>query len=211
VATRKTLLEKWENHRRGRKRQKGLFLKTGEHGHAKKAAEHGRAMRKLRKLIERKTPLREKALAVAEGLVGVMEQGGNNVGPMVEKIIRANGGIPGEPWCGDFVAYCYRLAGSKAVTRSFAAVRLIRTVLGVRHTSSPKAGDVVTYVFDHTGLFARWLKPGDEGYTRPGDFEAIEGNTGATGAVSDSSTGGDGVYRKVRNADQVSEFLRVTR
>ena len=60
--------------------------------------------------------LQKRALRAADALVGVMEQGGNNTGPMVNKIIKANGGDIGEPWCGDFIAYCYRQAGSKACT-----------------------------------------------------------------------------------------------
>jgi hypothetical protein len=42
-------------------------------------------------------------------------------------------------------------------------------------------------------------------------IETIEGNTGASGAVSDSKTGGDGVYRKRRAKTLVNDYLRVTR
>jgi hypothetical protein len=210
MASYKTLREKWEKRRRQRKRQLTLFRKTHKRGHQRAAGAAGRAMRKLVKLIAKNEPLRLKAYKHAVALVGVMERGGNNTGPVVDKIIKANGGVIGEPWCGDTMAFVYRLAGSKAVTRAWAAVALM-LVVGVRRTSKPLRGDIVRYRFDHTGMFVRWLKPGDEGYTRPGDFEAIEGNTGATGAVSDSATGGDGVYRKVRNRDLVSDFLRVFR
>ena len=69
-------------------------------------------------------------------LFPMMEQGGNNTGPMVNKIIKANGGDIGEPWCGDFVAYCYRQAGSKAVTRSWASVRALGGIQGVRRVKT---------------------------------------------------------------------------
>lgn len=203
MADLRTLRSKWRARRAGRKRQLALYRKTGLRGHAKLAAEHGRAMRKLKRLIERKVPLREKAFEHAEELIGVMERGGNNTGPIVDKIIQANGGLIGEPWCGDFVAYVYRLAGSKSVTRSWAAVRLLSLVSGVRRTSSPKRGDLVRFTFDHVGLFDKDLGNGS--------IQTIEGNTGASGAVSDSSTGGDGVYRKVRSKYLVSDYLRVTR
>jgi len=203
VASLKTLREKFEKRRRGRKRQFKLFRKTGERGHQRKAGEHGRAMRKLAALIKRRTPLRVKAFEHAEALIGVMEQGGNNAGPIVAKIIQANGGLVGEPWCGDFVAYCYRLAGSKSVTRSWAAVRLISLVAGVRGTSNPRKGDLVRFTFDHVGLFEK-----DNG---DGTITTVEGNTGASGAVSDSATGGDGVYRKIREKSLVNDYLRVTR
>src|SRR6185369_1332451 len=78
--------------------------------------------------------LGERAYRVAAGLVGVMEVGGNNAGAKVTEIVRANGGTGPEPWCGDFVAYCYRLSGSKAVTRNWAAVRLLRGAGGVTGT-----------------------------------------------------------------------------
>lgn len=129
-----------------------------------------------------------------------MEQGGNNVGPKVSQIIRANSGTPGEAWCGDFVAYCYRHAGSKAVQRGWAAVRLLGGLGGQRRVSDPRPGDIVTYSFSHTGLFVRRI---------PGGIEAIEGNTGRTGAVSDSKTGGDGVYVKHRSNGLVKSYVRV--
>ena len=148
-------------------------------------------------------PLRAKALDEAVALIGVMESGGNNRGEKVTQIIRANGGTGPEPWCGDFVAYCYRLAGSKAVDRRWAAVRLLSLVSGVRRTTNPQPGDLVRFTFDHVGIFSKRVN----GST----IEVIEGNTGASGAVSDSSTGGDGVYRKNRSTSLVADYLRVTR
>ena len=69
--------------------------------------------------------------------------------------------------------------------------------------SAPKRGDIVRYTFDHTGLFVK-----DNGN---GTITTIEGNTGHSGAVSDSKTGGDGVYLKVRSKSLVRDYLRVTR
>lgn len=146
-------------------------------------------------------PLRVRAYNVAHTLIGVMEHGGNNVGEQVTKIIRENGGSGPEPWCGDFVAYCYRHAGSKRVTRSWAAVALLRGVLGITATSSPRTGDLVRFNFDHVGLFVK--------DNENGSITTIEGNTGAAGAVSDSSTGGDGVYEKIRSKSLVRDYLRV--
>ena len=158
--------------------------------------------RRNRQLAARR-PLRVRALAHARELIGVMEQGGNNVGPTVSKLIRAQGGTPGEPWCGYFAGYVYRQAGSRAVDWHWAAVRLISLVAGVRRTSKPLPGDLVRFTFDHVGLF--------EKDNRDGTITTVEGNTGASGAVSDSATGGDGVYRKVRSKSLVQDYLRVTR
>lgn len=152
----------------------------------------------------RKLPtLGQRALGFGVSLVGVMETGGNNRGPMVDKIIRANGGTGPEPWCGDFVAYCYRQAGSTAVTRSWAAVRFLGYLRGMRVVKHPKPGDIVCFDFDHTGLFVR-----RDGV---GTIVTCEGNTGASGAVSDSVTGGDGVYMKRRRVENVSRYVRVLR
>jgi hypothetical protein len=157
--------------------------------------------RRLRKRYA--ATLQTRAFRIAENLVGVMESGGNNMGEKVSEIIRANGGTGPEPWCGDFVAYAYKNAGSKAVTRSWAAVRLLSGVAGIKFTSTPKRGDLVRFTFDHVGMFDR-----DNG---DGTITTIEGNTGASGAVSDSATGGDGVYRKIRDKSLVADYLRVTR
>lgn len=153
--------------------------------------------------------LRERAYFEAVDLIGVMEVGGNNQGAKVSEIIRANGGSGPEPWCGDFVAYCYRRAGSKVVDRRWAYVPYLSIVTGLRKTSSPRRGDLVRFEFtgdstpDHVGLFVR-----DRG---DGTIETIEGNTGRVGAVSDSRTGGDGVYRKVRSKRLVKDYVEVTR
>lgn len=170
---------------------------------AAEVARGGRVVRAWRKKLRSQGTLALRAYKVAEGLVGVMEQGGNNRGPMVSKIIRDNGGAVGEPWCGDFVAYCYRQAGSKAVNRSWASVYYLGRIAGLVRTSKPGRGDIVRYSFSHTGLYDRPLAPGL--------FLAIEGNTGASGAVSDSASGGDGVYHKQRATSLVDDYRKVTR
>lgn len=114
--------------------------------------------------------------------------------------------------CGDFVIVCYRNAGSRLVDRSWAAVRLMATA-GVRATTDPQQGDIVRFRFDHTGLFDCWCNASGERVvkSKATHLRTIEGNTGASGAVSDSVTGGDGVYRKVRDKSLVADFLRVPR
>jgi tellurite resistance protein len=148
-------------------------------------------------------PLQAKAYAEARKLVGVMEVGGNNRGRKVLEIIHYAGGPGPEAWCVDFVIWCYGHAGSTAVRPGFTrAVRFMKAT-GLVPTSAPKRGDIVRYTFDHTGLFVK-----DNGN---GTITTIEGNTGHSGAVSDSKTGGDGVYIKVRSKSLVRDYLRVTR
>lgn len=147
--------------------------------------------------------LGDRAYAEASRLVGIMEQGGNNVGRDVERIITEGGGIRGQAWCGWFQAAVYKRAGSKAVDWHWGAVRLLPEASGVERTNTPRRGDLVRFTFDHVGMFVK-----DNG---DGTITTIEGNTGSSGAVSDSKTGGDGVYRKVRAKILVRDYLRITR
>lgn len=160
-------------------------------------------------------PLNERAWRVAGSLLGVMEHGGNNAGPMVGKIIRANGGTGPEPWCGDFVAYCYRLAGSEGVDRRWASVSLAASDPDVHVIAAAKVktGMLVRFDFDHIGMFGYWCDAHGHEVARAKATHMLtrEGNTGASGAVSDSATGDDGVYEKVRSKDLIRDFLEVER
>lgn len=152
-------------------------------------------------------PLRERAYNLAVHQVGVVESGGNNSGVPLARYIRANGGSGPEPWCGDFMAWCYRHAGSKSVLRAWAAVRLLLPLTGLSRTTRPQRGDLVRFDFsasglDHVGMFVRDLGNGT--------IETIEGNTGTDGARSDGSSG-DGVHRRVRSKSLVHDYIRVTR
>lgn len=169
--------------------------------------------RRQRQIEAAEVPLREKAYRHARTAIGIMEVGGNNMGAKVMEIIRTNGGTGPEPWCGDFMAWCYRLAGSTAVTRAWAAVRLYVPLSGIKRTSNPQRGMLVRFTFDHIGMFVNWCDSAGRAVPRPQatHIQTIEGNTGRSGAVSDSSTGGDGVYKKVRPIYQVRDYLAVTR
>lgn len=156
--------------------------------------------------------LRERALREARHCVGIMESGGNNRGAQVTALIRENGGTGPEPWCGDFQAHNYRVAGSKCIDRRSAAVALWPLIGGVKRTSSPEGGDLVRFTFDHIGMFVAFCD--SRGHIVPRSqathILTIEGNTGASGAVSDGN-GNDGVYQKVRPIGVVRDYLRITR
>lgn len=189
---------------------------------AKKAAhEAAKRVTRRRKLVaqarrgvkrHRKAPLRERAYQAAKSQVGVMESGANNAGVPYSRYQKSNGAVGYEPWCGDFIAWCYRKAGSKRVQRLWAAVRYLRGLVGIRVTHNPLRGDIVTFTFDHVGMFVAWCDASGRTTSTAlaTHIRTIEGNTGASGAVSDSKTGGDGVYEKVRARSLVADFLRVT-
>ncbi len=146
-------------------------------------------------------PLRVRALREAQSMLGVLEVGGNNRGPIVDKIIRSNGGDLGEAWCGDAVAYWYRRAGSTVVTRAWAAAHAgiwgwFTGVIRLRKLKNLKPGHIVEYDWQHTGLFEEWIDKS------AGKFFAIEGNTGAQGNTSDTTA--DGIRRRVRNINDVA-------
>lgn len=157
--------------------------------------------------------LRLKALRHAKFHVGDMEQGGNNRGPKIERIIHyAKGQVP-EAWCVDFVIWNYGHAGSDVVKPGYThAVRFMKRP-GLEAVAQPHSGNIVRYTFDHTGLF--WYACDALGRRRlwrnATHIKTIEGNTGASGAVSDSTTGGDGVYVKIRHKSLVRDYLRVLR
>lgn len=196
----------WKRRLAHRQRRLRVSIRHHRNNSARKwrkhVAEAEAMIARREKQLAAKKPLRLRALAQAEKLIGVMEQGGNNRGAEVEKIIREGGGLAGQAWCGWFAAAVYKRAGSRSVDWKWGAVRLLSLASGVRRTSNPQPGDLVRFTFDHVGLFVR---------DRGAFIETIEGNTGATGAVSDSKTGGDGVYRKRRPKSQVQDYLRVTR
>lgn len=202
----KSSLSLWR--RRERWAQKRLDVARGRNDKSRVAKWEARhkvclGMVKRRKAQLDRPTLQQAALQEARKLVGVMEHGGNNQGGKVTEIIRANGGTGPEPWCGDFVAYCYRRAGSKSVQRGWAAVAYIGRLAGMRIVKTPTPGDLVCFSFDHVGMYVRDLGNGN--------IETIEGNTGASGARSDSSTGGDGVYVKSRSKGLVARYVRVAR
>lgn len=199
-------------HRRERYRQRKLdyyHQRNDKAGIAKWKKLHAQAVKEIRAGEAQAYPLRARAWREMDKLIKakVTEQGGNNRGKAVEEIIRANGGTPGEPWCGDTVAYCYLKAGAKSVVRSWASVSMLERLLTrVKFQAHVRRGHVVTYTFDHTGLFDQWDPKKGAGW-----FLAGEGNTGNAGAVSDSQTGGDGVKLKSRHVSQVQGFYRVLR
>lgn len=180
-----------------------------------KEYKHGRFKGYRKEVIPHPMSMQECAWNEAGHLLGVMEHGGNNAGSEVSKIIKENGGTGPEPWCGDFVAHCYRTGGSHAVTRQWASVSNLGFLGGMRKLGvmDMQLGDIICYKFDHTGLFGFYCdaegNPIDK--NKATHVRTREGNTGASGAVSDSSTGGDGVYEKLRELNLVSRGVKVLR
>jgi hypothetical protein len=145
-------------------------------------------------------------LALDEALkeVGVRESGGNNRGERVEWF-QTFDSLAGEgyAWCASFVVAMFAKVGRPLVelgrTPSVYWLHEYAKKLGWIVTD-PRPGDIVIYTFSHTGIVYSFSPTG---------IYAVEGNTGATGAVSDSKLGGDGVYRKYRASSLCKAFIRV--
>lgn len=150
---------------------------------------------------------REAALRELIKLVGVHEGGANNRGVMVD-IIEAADSLPGNgySWCQSTQNYAWLKANGEKLAGGTASVYFfVRWASDPTHraiinpSDGPKRGDHVTFAFhgggpfDHVGQIERVIKVGPVMY-----LQTIEGNTGASGAVSDPGTGRDGVYRKRR-------------
>ena len=148
------------------------------------------------------------ALSYARKELVVRESGGNNAGTPYTRYQQTNGASAPEPWCGDFMAYIFRKAGSKIVDRRWAAVVLVALVDGIRKHQHPKPGYMVRFDWpggqrgDHIGIV--------EVVHPDGSIGTIEGNTRPGTAASDSG-GGEGVYRRNRKRSECLDFLEVTR
>lgn len=93
-------------------------------------------------------------------------------------------GLNGVAWCGQFVSWCYFMAGfplgNIGFTKGYAGCQTMYNyaLKNGLITTTPQPGDIVLYDwngdhrYDHTGIFVKWI---DSAH-----FEAIEGNTGPT-------------------------------
>ncbi len=159
--------------------------------------------------------LRMKALDIGLHLARehVHEIGQNNRGPWVDRIITYAGGELGEPWCVDYVIWCYGHAGSRWIRPGYPRAVADMASAKVKPTRRPRAGDLVRYSFDHTGMLIGFRRRLAGRMVRcpqalATHLLAVEGNTPAGGALeSDSAYGGDGVHIKSRPLALVDDFL----
>lgn len=150
---------------------------------------------------------RERIIREASSLVGTREEGGNNRGRVVDKIIASAGFAPDSaiPWCGAFNRYVFDRAGLASVgpqgQRSAWSPAWVAGATWTRERGgqTPLPGDTFGVWFSrlnrvgHTGIIERW---GQEVVV------TIEGNTGPdiAGGVNRD---GDGVHRKRRQVRQI--------
>lgn len=150
-------------------------------------------------------------LAAAKHEVGVREEGANNHGKQVE-VFQTHDSLPGGgyAWCNDFTNFCEDVSGCHAIEAALGNTASVEQTYhsALNHgwivdpSQKPQPGWLVIYKFSHIGVVVEWV--------RPGLIETIEGNTGSSGAVSDSEGGGDGVWQKYRDTSLVRGYVKTT-
>lgn len=104
------------------------------------------------------------------------------------------------PWCMAFVQWCFSQAGYKLPHKTASCSELLswyRKYQPERVVSVPKPRDIIIYNFGHTGIVES---------VASGTITAIEGNTSAGDAGSQSN--GGGVFRRVRSKSLVTAYIR---
>jgi hypothetical protein len=161
-------------------------------------------------------------VGIAEGEVGVREEGGNNRGGRIRVYQAATWLQPDPwPWCAAFVCWCVRewlrhpgvshQLGIQDVEKwrpktagAFDFARWAREK-GLRilpEQAEVKAGDLVIFDFSHIGIVVNGALSGSQ------FIETVEGNTNGKGERDSES--GDGVWRKKRARHLAKQFIRLT-
>jgi hypothetical protein len=148
---------------------------------------------------------RNAALQAALHEVGVRERGANNQGARVNDYQRADS-LPGVgyAWCNSFIDFCYEVVGRPLTELGNSASVDYTLHAALNHgwvEESPHDADLVVFNFSHIGFVKHPVNKAT--------LETVEGNTGASGAVSDSKGGGDGVYHKLRPSFLAKAFIKV--
>lgn len=150
----------------------------------------------------------DRALELAAADMGkVVEVGGNNHGPAVERMLAAVWQPAGQPWCAAWIYDLWSRAardcgGPNPCPRTASVWRLWE--LGEKYrVAHPLPGDVFVHLEKgkgHTGLVTQVL---------PNHLVTIDGNTTAEHDPNDpAGRDGGGVYRKTRRREYFSGFLR---
>ena len=104
------------------------------------------------------------------------------------------------PWCMAFVQWCFDQAGLRLPHLTASCSDLLswyRKFAAARIVATPKPRDIIIYNFGHTGIVESVAQT---------TITAIEGNTSAGDAGSQSN--GGGVFRRTRSKTLVTAYIR---
>lgn len=149
---------------------------------------------KMTKDLKAKSDWRNRVLETARRHLGFHERGEN--GNPFSKFF----GRPPEPWCADFVSYCYTKAGKKLNEPWTPSLLAMMKQNGTYTRSHPKPGDIIMFDWhpgsgrsaEHTGLVEKVFRRNGRLFV-----QTIEGNSGdavrrLTYAVGDARIAGFG-------------------
>lgn len=167
-----------------------------------------------------------KLIKIAEGEIGVKEEGGNNKGPRIVEYQKATWIDPGPwPWCAAFCCWILRewlkdeevleaIGKSKDEAEKWRCKYpsafgweewAKKNNLSVLPESElAKAGDFMVFDMSHIAIVTEDQKGFETGLDM---VHTIEGNTGTKGGRDSES--GDGVWRKLRHYTMTRSYVRI--
>lgn len=153
--------------------------------------------------------LAENAIRIALSQEGVRETNGSNSGPEVDQYLASVHASPGDPWCSAFASWCIINAaealGIKPEMKFSASTYGLWTKNPNLQMSEPT--DNCIFLINH-GLSKQGNRIGHVGLVVSVDgnqIVSIEGNTNDNG-----SRNGDGVYKRTRQASEITYgFLKI--
>jgi len=134
----------------------------------------------------------------AKALIGIREQGGNNRGPMVDKIIKESGGKPGQAWCSYTMIYIHKQCGIKFKGVNGMAMSWAKGDKKVRETKTVRTSDIFTTYSKQLGRI------GHVGmvytvYPEESFFQSFEGNVNFRGDRESRGSGAKCLIREYKN------------
>jgi hypothetical protein len=143
-------------------------------------------------------------LKEATSLIGIREQGGNNRGPVVDKIIIEAGGKPGQAWCSYTMIYLWKRCGVPHKGTNGMAMSWAKNERRVPQRSSVRPTDVFTVYnkalkrIGHVGMVYKVFP--EEPF-----FQSFEGNVNFRG---DRESRGSGAKCLMREYSVANGFFR---
>jgi hypothetical protein len=146
-------------------------------------------------------------LKEATSLIGIREQGGNNRGPVVDKIITEAGGKPGQAWCSYTMIYIWKQCGVPHKGTNGMAMSWAKPERRVPERSSVRPADVFTIYnkalkrIGHVGMVYKVFP--EETF-----FQSFEGNVNFRGDRESVGSGAKCLMREYANVNGVYRWTK---
>jgi hypothetical protein len=146
-------------------------------------------------------------LATAKKYIGIREQGGNNRGPVVDRIITEAGGKPGQAWCSYMMIYLWRQCGIPHKGTNGMAMSWAKKERAVKARQQVKATDVFTVYnkalkrIGHVGMVYKVFP--EEPF-----FQSFEGNVNFRGDRESVGSGAKCLMREYKNVNGIFRWTK---